>query len=132
MMLLSASALLAFCLVILCFGALGLVAPARQIELIYRFDNRSGRLAAGGLRVFFGLLAIRIATASLWPLLLLTFGGVATVAGCVLLVLSQASYHRIIVWWCNQQVMRIRLWSLLALLMGCVLAVAVYPVWLAG
>jgi hypothetical protein len=54
-------------LIVLDFGAVGILAPLRLIKFVLWFDNPHGLYAAAAFRIIFGLALIYIAKATQWP-----------------------------------------------------------------
>jgi hypothetical protein len=117
---------LSISLIVLGFGAIGILAPERLIKFVLWFDNSRGLYAAAVFRIIFGLALIYIAKATQWPEFLHILGLFTIAAGFVLLLLGLERFHKIVVWWCGQSVWILRIWSFFALLLGGFL---VYVVW---
>ena len=117
---------LSISLIVLGFGAVGILAPLRLIKFVLWFDNPRGLYAAAAFRIIFGLALIYIAKATQWPEFLHIVGLFTIAAGFVLLLLGLERFHKIVVWWCRQSVGMLRFWSFFALLLGGLL---VYVVW---
>jgi hypothetical protein len=113
-------------LIILGFGAVGILAPLRLINFVIGFDNLRGLYVAAAFRIIFGLALIYIAKATHWPEFLHILGLFTIAAGFVLLLLGLERFHKIVVWRCGQRVGMLRIWSFFALLLGGFL---VYVVW---
>ena len=113
-------------LIVLGFGAVGILAPLRLIKFVLWLDNPRGLYAAAAFRIIFGLALIYIAKTTQWPEFLHIVGLFTLVAGFVLLLLGLERFHKIVVWWCGQSVGMLRIWSFFALLLGGFL---VYVVW---
>jgi len=117
---------LSISLIILGFGAVGLLAPGRLVNFVLWFDNLRGLYVAAAFRIIFGLALIYIAKATQWPEFLHILGLFTLVAGFVLLLLGLEHFHKIVAWWCGQGLGMLRIWSFFALLLGGFL---VYVVW---
>ena len=113
-------------LIVLGFGAVGILAPLRLFKFVLWFDNPRGLYAAAAFRIIFGLALIYIAKATQWPKFLHIVGLFTIAAGFVLLLLGLERFHKIVVWWCRQSVGMLRFWSFFTLLLGGLL---VYVVW---
>jgi hypothetical protein len=105
-------------LIILAFGTVGLVFPARLVNMVRWFDNLRGLYIAAVFRLAFGLSLIDIASISRWPNFFYALGGLTVVAGAGLLLLGEQRFHRIAEWWCGQSEIFLRAWCLLALVLG--------------
>jgi hypothetical protein len=117
---------LSISLIVLGFGAVGILAPGRLVNFVLWFDNLRGLYVAAAFRIVFGLALFYIAKATQWPEFLQILGLFTLAAGFVLLLLGLERFHKIVAWWCGQGVGILRIWSFFALLLGGFL---VYVVW---
>jgi hypothetical protein len=117
---------LSISLIVLGFGAVGLLTPGRLVNFVLWFDNLRGLYVAAAFRIVFGLALIYIAKATQWPEFLYILGLFTLVAGFVLLLLGLERFHKIVVGWYGQGVGMLRVWSFFAFLLGGFL---VYVVW---
>ena len=113
-------------LIVLGLGAIGLLAPRRLVNFVLWFDNLRGLYVAAAFRIIFGLALIYIAKVTQWPEFLQILGLFTLVAGFALLLLGLERFHKIVAWWCGQDLGMLRIWSFFALLLGGFL---VYVVW---
>jgi len=117
---------LSISLIVLGFGAVGMLAPLRLIKFVLWFDNPRGLYTAATFRIIFGLALIYIAKTTQWPGFLQILGLFTLAAGFILLLLGLERFHKIAVWWCRQSEGMLRIWSFFALFLGGFL---VYVVW---
>ena len=117
---------LSISLIVLGFGAVGILAPERLVDFVIWFDNLRGLYVAAAFRIIFGLALIYIAKDTQWPEFLHILGLFTIAAGFALLLLGLDRFHKIVVWWCGQSTDILRVWSFFALLLGGFL---VYVVW---
>lgn len=68
-------------LIILGFGAVGILAPLRLINFVIGFDNLRGLYVEAAFRIIFGLALIYIAKATQWPEFLHILGLFTIAAG---------------------------------------------------
>ena len=113
-------------LVVLGFGAVGMLFPKRLVNFVLRFDNLPGLYVAAAFRILFGMALIYIAPTTQWPEFLRILGLFTLAAGFSLLLLKVEHYHKIVLWWCGQRAGILRSWSFFAFLLGVFL---VYAVW---
>jgi len=89
---------LSISLIVLGFGAVGILAPRRLVNFVLWFDNLRGLYIAAAFRIVFGLALIYIAKTTQWPEFLHILGLFAIAAGFVLLLLGLGRFHKIAVW----------------------------------
>jgi hypothetical protein len=113
-------------LIILGFGAFGMLSPKRLVNFVLWFDNLRGLYVAAAFRILFGIALIYIAPATQWPEFLRILGLFTLAAGFALLLLGLERFHKIVFWWCGQSAGILRIWSLFAFLLGVFL---IYAAW---
>jgi hypothetical protein len=114
----AASIVIAFSLLTLALGLLGLVAPDRLVPLVARFATPPGLWAAGALRLVVGVALLLAADASRAPLYLQIFGAVAIVAALSIPFIGLHRIEAMIQWWTARPPALLRVWSVAALAVG--------------
>lgn len=108
-------------------GIAGIVAPY-ALQTIARYSiTPLGLYVAAAVRVVFGVILIRAASASRAPAVLRVVGIVALVAGLITAFLGVDRAHAMFEWWSAQGPVLIRLWPALALIFGILIVYAVNP-----
>lgn len=75
-------------LIVLGFGAVGILAPRRLVNFVLWFDNLRGLYIAAAFRIVFGLALIFIAKATQWQEILQILGLFTLAAGFILLLIG--------------------------------------------
>ena len=108
-------------------GALGLISPMRLLEIVRQFQSPIGLYAAAALRVVLGGALFFAAPSSRAPKVLRILGIIIVVAGLFTPLFGVERFHRLLSWWSGQGAMFLRVWAVLALAFGLLLAYAVAP-----
>jgi hypothetical protein len=112
-------------LLIIAFGALGIVSPGRLLGIVRRFENLAGLYAAAAVRIVLGVTLLYAAPTSHMPEVIRILGILILLAGLILPFIGLARFRRIVVWWCSQGLTVIRVWACFAFAFGLFLAYAV-------
>ncbi len=119
---------LGFCLLICCFGGLGLVSPPQAVATARRFATRGGMIFAGVLRLAMGVAFLLAAPVSRTPDVVSVLGLIVIVAGVATFFFSPERFERILAWWESQGPVLVRVQGTLAITVGLLLAWVVRPV----
>ena len=114
-------------LVIIAAGGLGIVSPSRLFALIRRIQTPTGLYFAAGFRILLGVALVIAAPTSRAPEAIRLFGGIAVVAGLSTPFFGLRRYRSLLEWWSTRGPLVLRAWSTLALVLGSLLAYAVFP-----
>jgi hypothetical protein len=104
-------------------GAVGIVSPARLLEIARRFQTPSGIYAATGVRLVLGLALFLAAPGSRAPAVLEVLGIVIMVAGLITPMFGLERFRRILDWWSAQGPGFLRAWA------ACVMAFGLYLIY---
>jgi len=115
---------LAFSLLILALGAVGLVSPSRVVRIARSFATPAGLYFAAVVRVIMGLALLLAAPDSGAPDLLRVLGVVAIAAGVITLFVGLERFRRLIDWWSVKGAVLVRAQAAFALALGLLLAYA--------
>jgi uncharacterized protein YjeT (DUF2065 family) len=107
-----------------CLGVVALIAPYALLSLAPHIVTPTGLYIAAALRIVIGLVLLGAALASRMPKTLRVFGIVALIAGVGTLFLGVDRARAIASWGSNQGGSAIRVFGLLALVVGGVIAYA--------
>jgi hypothetical protein len=105
-------------------GAIGVVSPARLLEIVRRFQTPSGIYAATGIRLVLGLALFLAAPGSRAPAVLEILGIVTMVAGLITPMFGLERFRRLLEWWSAQSSGFIRAWAACAMALGLFLVYA--------
>lgn len=127
-------ALLAFVVSLLTatLGGLGLVSPARLVDLARRFRTPAGLYAAVAVRLLFGAALFFVAPSAHATTVVRILGAVIFLAGLSLPIVGLARLRRLIDWWSAHSPAFIRAWAGVQLAFGLWLVYAVAPALSAG
>lgn len=109
---------LAVALFVFVMGAWGVFAPGSIFAFISGWSSKTGFWLAVLLRLSFGLALWFAAPDTRFPILLRALGALAIVMAATLPVIGYARFKRVIEWWTNRSHFVMRMWSLLAVLIG--------------
>ncbi len=112
-------------LLIVALGTLGLVSPQRVAALARRFLTPGGLYLAAAIRILFGLVFVFAAPIAGAPELVRVIGVISIVAGVMTPLLRVEQHRKVLDWWVARGPLFMRVWSAVALVLGCVLAYAV-------
>ncbi len=118
---------LAFSLVIVALGALGLVSPSRTIRLVRYFQTPAGLYFAAAVRLVMGMALFFAAPASRAPEVLRILGVVIIIAGVVTPFFGLERFGRLVDWWSAKGPALVRTQAAFALALGLLLAYALVP-----
>lgn len=99
-------------------GAVGVVSPARLVEIAGRFQTPVGMLAATAVRLVLGLSLYLAAPASRAPSVLQVLGIVIVVAGLLTPLVGRERFRRLLDWWAAQGAAFVRVWSACTVALG--------------
>jgi hypothetical protein len=99
-------------------GLLGLVAPARMVFFVSRWQSKTGLWAAFIVRLAFGISLWVVAPASRAPVILQVLAVVSVVSAFVLPLVGVSRFKSIVSWWSRQSPGFIRVWSAVAVVLG--------------
>jgi hypothetical protein len=105
-------------------GVVGIVSPARLLEIVGKFQTPRGIYAATAIRLVLGVALFLAAPGSRAPALLEILGIVIMVAGLITPVFGLERFRRILDWWSAQGSGFIRAWALCAVAFGAYLVYA--------
>ena len=111
-------------LFIMAIGVIALVAPYALLSMAPHMVTPTGLYVAAAIRIAMGLALFSAASASRMPKTLRVFGMVAFIAGVATLFLGVDRAHAIANWGSNQGASAIRVFGLLALAVGGLIAYA--------
>jgi len=120
-------AALAFCLLIVAFGVLGLVSPGRIVDLARRFVTPGGLCFATAVRILMGLTFVFAAPASRAPGVISVLGVVVVVAGVAIPFIGLERIRGLLDWWSARGEVLIRGQATFALVFGLGLAYVLLP-----
>ncbi|SRR6266545_293397 len=112
-------------LFIVCIGVVALIAPYALLSMAPQMVTPTGLYIAAALRIGIGLVLLAAAPASRMPKTLRVFGVIALIAGVVTPFFGVDRAHAIVNWWSNQGAGAIRIFGLLALAVGGLIAYAI-------
>ncbi len=118
---------LAFSLLIVALGALGLVSPSRPIRLVRYFQTPAGLYFAAAVRLVMGMALFFAAPASRAPEVLRILGVVIIIAGVVTPFFGLERFGRLVDWWSAKGPALVRAQAAFALALGLLLAFALVP-----
>ena len=118
---------LAFSLLIVTFGVLGLASPPRILRVVRYFSTPAGFNFAVAVRVVMGLALFFAAPASRAPELLRVLGVVVIIAGLMMPIIGLERFRRLVDWWADQGPALVRAQGAFALVLGLLLAYALLP-----
>jgi len=108
----------AFALLIMGVGLVGVAAPARVIAFTRFWQNPGALWLAAGIRVAMGVALYLVAPETRAPQVFQAFGILVVVAGVLLPFLGRERIGRLIDWWAALPEGMIRGWALFAVLLG--------------
>ena len=116
---------MAFGIVIVCIGLVGMAVPSRVIEFGRSLHTARALYVIGAFRVAFGALLLWVAPVSRVPRTLRVIGAVIIVAGLLTPLFGIERTQHVIDWWASQQGLFLRAWGGIAVLSGSFLVYAV-------
>jgi hypothetical protein len=115
------------CLFVAGMGALGVLAPARLMSLLRRYETPAGIRIAAAIRIVLGATLFVVAPVSRLPEFIRIFGIVAVAAGVLTPLVGLPRIHKLVEWWAARPPGVFRLWAACALALGLFLTWAVLP-----
>ena len=112
---------IAICLLLCAVGVLGVVAPSRLVGFVRSFQTPAGLLFAAALRVVLGVALFFSAPLSRAPELIAAVGVVITP------LFGVERFRRLLDWWSARGSVFLRVWAILAMLLGLSLIYAIAP-----
>jgi hypothetical protein len=109
-------------------GLIGLIQPNVFVALVQRFRGPTRFWFAVGFRIAIGIALIAVAPACRHPLVVRVFGGIAVLAGLIILASGQRRLDATIAWWIADD-KKLRLSALFALVIGGLLIYVAGAVW---
>ncbi len=106
-------------------GLWGLIAPARLLSFLHRWQTREGLWAGALLRLLFGVALWSVASSSRFPTTLQVLAVISVVAGGALPFIGLARFNRMIAWWSRQPLGFTRAWSIFIIAFGAFIVWAV-------
>lgn len=114
-------------IVLSAIGCVGFVSPQRLAELARRFVTPGGLFLAAAIRIVFGGVFVFAAPTSRAPEFVRVIGVIGIVAGVMTPLLRVEQHRKVLDWWVARGPLFMRVWSAVALVLGCVLAYTVLP-----
>ena len=105
-------------LMISAVAVLLLIMPEKLRDLLHRFLGPNWLPLVSALRIVIGLMFILAAPYTRLPILVSVIGGVAIVAGIVILLLGVRRTQLLADWWLARSNTTLRLWAVIAALFG--------------
>ena len=115
---------LALGLLIVAVGIVGIFAPYRLFSISQYFITPAGLYTVAAIRVGVGLLLLKVSSGSRLPKTLRVFGFIATIAGLTTPLVGVDRARAILYWWLTQGPLVMRLWAVLAVVVGGVIVYA--------
>jgi hypothetical protein len=113
--------------VIVGMGIVGFVRPSAIVGFVQFFmKSRSGLYWAMGSRIVLGLLLLAVASESRFPRTLQVPGVISLVAAAISPIVGLERLQRLVQWWSERPPVLVRVWSLIALVLG---AFLIHAVW---
>jgi hypothetical protein len=112
-------------LLVVAFGALGIVSPLGLLNIVRRFESLGGLYTAAAFRIVLGVALFYAAPTSHAPEILRILGMVILVAGLITPFIGLKRFRKLVHWWSSQGLTFIRMWAVLAFVFGLFLAYAV-------
>jgi hypothetical protein len=110
--------------VMICIGVIGLAAPGRFVMGAEYSLTPRGLYIIAGLRIVVGIVLLIAASASRLPTTMRVFGAIAVVAGLTTPLVGLDRARAIFAWSSTYGTSVIRVWGVIALLAGAVIAFA--------
>lgn len=120
-------AALAFVMLIVAFGLIGMISPPRVVSFARSFVSPVGIAVAAGLRVTMGVVLYLAAPESRTPELLHVLGVITVLAGIGILFFGVDRLERMVDWWAGRSSMWVRAQASIALAAGLLLAWSLNP-----
>jgi hypothetical protein len=120
-------AVLALSIVIAVVGAVGIVVPTSLLTVAELFTTPVGFYVAAALRLVLGTAVVLAAPTSGTPTTLRVLGVVIIVGGLVTPLFGVERARMIVAWWATQGSAFMRVWAVVALVLGVFLAYATAP-----
>jgi hypothetical protein len=114
-------------LVICALGILGMLAPGALVSLTAPWLTPTGLWLAGALRVGIGVVLLLVARPSRHPAVLRVLGVIVIIAGLATPLFGVKRARMVVAWSVAQGSGFIRLWALIALVLGGYIVYAVVP-----
>jgi hypothetical protein len=108
-------------------GLLGVAAPSRLVGFVRSFQTPAGLLFAAALRVVLGVALFFSAPLSRAPELIGAVGVVTIVMGVITPLFGVERFRRLLDWWSARGSVFLRVWAILAMLLGLSLIYAIAP-----
>lgn len=108
-------------------GALGAASPSRLLDAVRKAQTARGLILLGALRVLSGIALLSAASASKAPGLIAVVGVIVILKGATLPLMGIERVCKILDWWSTRGSLFLRLWALLAVIIGLALAYSVLP-----
>jgi uncharacterized membrane protein YidH (DUF202 family) len=118
---------LAFSLLVIVLGVLGLVSPSRVVRIARYFQTPAGLYFAAMVRLVLGVALYFSAPASRAPEVLRLLGVIIIFAGVGTLFVGVERYRRLVDWWLAKGHPLVRAQAAFALALGLLLAYAFFP-----
>jgi len=117
-------------LMVVAFGALGVISPRRLLAFVQRFETPAGLYSAAAFRLVLGLTLLFAAPDSRAPDIIRIIGIIIVVAGLITPLIGIERFRHLLAWWSwwsEQKPSFMRAWAGLALVFGMFIAYAVLP-----
>jgi hypothetical protein len=112
-------AIIAFGLLILVLGGLGVVRPPALVGIVERLTgSAAGLYVAFAFRVILGLLLLAAAAGTRFPVAIRVLGIVVLISAAAIPIIGRERLHRLTTWWARRPATVIRATSLFACAFG--------------
>jgi hypothetical protein len=116
-----------FGLFVAALGLVGLLSPARLLDLVTRAQSRAGPYGIAGLRLSMGAVLLLAAPSSRASLYLQILGVLSLISGAATPFVGVRRLEAILAWWRQRAPWVVRIWSVFVLGFGLSLVWAVLP-----
>ncbi|MFY9398786.1 MAG: hypothetical protein WAR22_10525 [Desulfomonilia bacterium] len=108
-------------------GALGAASPAMLVSALRRLASPAGIYVLTVIRLATGAAYSLSASASRIPGALRVLGGLSIVSGAITPLVGAERFRKLLAWWTSRGISFVRLWSIVALAAGVLLAWSTAP-----